>query len=396
MMQRLIFFAILSCIPAFAANCTDAGTCPTECPGTAGSLTFGAIPNTAFTSPAGTSIASTDCLYSIRYDSTTSACPTDHAVHANPGQCIMAVFMPNGVAASSLFWIVCYHQGGGSAGNAEGCFGPAGTSIPIQLIQLNLDSPNPVGGRGIGIIEVEYRLSTSPGVATFPAQFQDVACSVSFVQAGALLGFVPPMLGYIGFSWGAELSFWAGNIPTSVYGASGTCLSPDLRPASSRTASVDPLMSWAKPNGSAGYDFNSSGAATTAIKNALNCSSQATCQTADAALNGTPYLNITSGNLNQMSNTQMFEWVNGDQITTPYWSSNTAGNAVYTISAYQTLGIAPAVKIYTPTNPPCVVSAGGHLWCWGQVLSGQTIGDAMTFLLGGLGPISSSAGNSVF
>ena len=226
--MRCLPLVVVISFPAFASNCTNAGTCPAGCTGTVGSTTFAAIADTAYTSPAGTTIASTDCVNSVPYD-TFGSYP--NCTNATVNYYCMNAFMPHGFDPATLFWILCWHGGGGNSGYWTNCLGPGvsgTTTYPIQLIQQYLDAPNPVGGKGIGIVELEYCWSTVAG-CEFPAQARAVSCGISWVMAGNL-GFIPTTLGYYGPSWGGALAFWAGNVPASVYGASPTCLSPDARP----------------------------------------------------------------------------------------------------------------------------------------------------------------------
>lgn len=351
----LLFFLcapFLLCVPSLAANCTNNASCPVECPGTAASTTFTAITNTAYTSPAGTAIASTDCLYSFRYDSGTTACFTDHAFHLNNGQCVMNVFKPHGFANSSLLWVICFHGGGGWGGNSEGCFGGGNTSLtPILLIQQYLDYPNPQGGKGIGIIEIDYTLgSQTGGPAVYPQQYQDLFCSESFVLNGDL-GFTPTApLGFYGPSWGGNLAWIAANIPAGggVYGVSATCLGgADVRAASARAVYAWPSMSYAQPSGASTWS-NTNATGSGAINFDLSCSTALTCFNADVATNATPYLQINSTNLAQIrSVAPFFQFTATDQIIEPYWASNAQGNLAYTVNAYQALGLTPAVKVYT-------------------------------------------------
>jgi uncharacterized protein (TIGR03437 family) len=396
LMRRLLFIVLFVCtisFPAFASNCTNTMTCPADCPGAAGSLSFSPIANTAYTSPLGTSIPSTDCIFSIPYDSAGTPCPGAGGLVFNPGNCITAAFKPHGYAASSLFWIVCWHGGGGFGGLAEACFGGGNDTIaPIELVQRYLDTPNPVGGKGIGVVLVSYPISTSPGTATFPAQFRAVACSISWMMAGKL-GATPSILGYYGPSWGGTLSFWAGNVPTSAYGASLTCLNPDRRPQQSRTVSAWPPMVWMQPAASSLWEngsYTDNGAtAHEAMEDALNCSSLQTCYANDVSLNATPYLQINSGNLTQIeSNAQMFQFGATDTLVQPYWSGNTGGQFVDPMQRYWALGIAPLTVVY----PNC-----GHECDLGNVGTG-TMRDALNFLLntptiltGGVTPVYSSA-----
>jgi uncharacterized protein (TIGR03437 family) len=389
--MRCLLLIVATSFPAFASNCTNTGTCPTNCANTADSTTFAAIANTAYTSPAGTTITSTDCVDEIPYD-TVGSYPACNSVTVTYN-CVNA-FMPHGFAPSSLFWILCWHGGGGNAGYYNACFGPCSagcTKYPIQLIQQYLDTPNPVGGKGIGIVEFEYCWSQETG-CRFPFQAQSVSCGISWVMAGNL-GFIPTMLGYYGPSWGGALSFWAGNVPTSVYGASPTCLSPDARPAQSRTVSAWAPMVWMQPDGSSLWEngmYDDNGAtAHAALEDALNCSSQPTCYANDVSLNATPYLQIDSGNLSRIqSNAQMFQFGATDTLIEPYWSGNTAGQLAYPLQKYQALGITPASVVY----PNC-----GHECDLGDIGTG-TMRDAFNFLLNtpavltsGIGPVYSSA-----
>ena len=388
MRLHLLLFCILSAILAIAANCTNTDTCA-ACPATKGSLTFAAIANTAYTSPAGTTIASTDCITQICVDSLNSCNASSNCSTSLPAwNCMQSAFAPHGVALSSLFWINCWHGGGGYSGFAYSCFGPSSgiTTTPVIIIQQYLDKPNPVGGKGVGIILWEYPWSNTTACencgGNFPVQFQAVACDVSWVMSGAL-GFVPTTLGYYGPSWGGELAFWAGNVPTRVYGASSTCLSPDARPAQSRTVSAWAQMSWFQPYNSSSYTNNGSANVITALNGQFGTSTYATGYTADLAAAASPYLQITGANLSQIqSNQQMFQFTSTDQVVEPSWSGG--GNMVVTVQQYQALGITPMVVIYPDGPSGCnnYNSLGGHEICLGNLASpNTTMNDAFNFLL---------------
>jgi hypothetical protein len=382
----LLFLPLFNAPHALASNCTndtpnaDCGNAANSyaCP-TFGSTTFTAIADTAYTSPNGTSIASTDCIDGISYDSESGTCPSSDTFFS--GDCLMA-FKPHGYANSSLFWILCWHGGGGFGGQAITCWSAesgdkSGLDNYVRVIQECIDL-----GKPCGVISFNYQLSVSPGTMPdpiFPTQTKDVSCGISWAMAN--LG-SPSTLGYYGPSWGGELSFWAGNVPSSVFGTSSTCLSTDARPAHSITVSAWPLMSWAQPLASAGID-NGDANTTQGIQDALNCSTTAACRTTDSSLNASPYLQITGSNLAQIkSNQQMFQFTSTDQVVEPYWSGNAGGNAVDSIKGFQALGITPLMNIYPngPSNLNNYNSTGGHEIGLGNI-GIASMGDAIRFLL---------------
>jgi hypothetical protein len=360
------------------SNCVQAGSC--TCTTTAGSTTFMAIANSAYTSPLGTSYASVDCIESICIDSFNSCTPTTCG-NLNVNSNCAAVWMPHGFDPNKLFWILCWHGGGGFSGYSITCLGGSSNTDPIQLIQLYIDTPNPIGGKGIGVVFFDYPWSNDASVCpncggNFPIQFYSVACGISYVEAGisGLLSNAPVMLGYYGPSWGGELAFWAGNVKSSAYGTSSTCLSPDKRPALSRTVSAWPLMSWCNPLNLSSYTNNSSSAVTQALNDQFQVSSYGPCQTADSAAgSGTgasPYLQISSANLGLINtNSQFFQFGSIDPIVVPTWAGG--GNYTDTVNAYTTLGLTANARIYAGCDHECDL---------GKIGSG-TMADAFNFLL---------------
>jgi hypothetical protein len=200
--------------PAFALcnyNSPVAG-CPADCPAKGGSLTAAPIPGSGWTQGA-TTTASVDCLFQINFD---SRYPCSNAFGKTA---CMQVFFPHERPAN-LYWIFCWHGGGFSGALAASCMGHGNTTYsPVAMVQLFLDTPNPVGGKGIGIIEVDSLLAITPGVNTFPAVgWQSPKCAVWYTLGNqASFGGNWDIVGNYGPSAGGSTAWWIGQTSDTLY-----------------------------------------------------------------------------------------------------------------------------------------------------------------------------------
>jgi hypothetical protein len=394
-MLKVLLSILLLPIGLFAANCVDAGTCPVNCPTTAGSTTFAAIPNTAYTTPGGTSIASTDCIAFICID-TANSCSATACQSLTPIVTCAQAYMPHGANPNTLFWVLGWHGGGGFSGYGAEAFGTSGglSRYPIKLIETYRDTPNPVGGTGIGIVEFDYAWSpTSPACPSctglYPVQPQAAACGVSYVMAGisGLLSGGPATLGYYGPSWGGIMVAFA-TVPSSAYGGpSGTCIPSDARPANYRAVEAWPPYSWCQPHNNSSYTNSVGAAPQTAYNGQFGTSTYAGCYTADAAANSgvgaSPYLSLSSTNASQLLTGKNFlQFGATDTTVEPYWAGG--GTAVVAVSGYQGIGTTPVMTVY----PNCA-----HECDLDSIATGGTKGDAFNFLLNvGIGTSSGISG----
>lgn len=330
----LLLNALLAPV-AFGAVCSNndfTGCPPRDCPTTFGSTTFAVIPNTSFTVNGVTDTIS--CIWGIPYDTLTGgSCTSTYLPGGDPNQCL-AVYAPTHVVQHPAV-IINYHSGGGFAGtwqNWGGSFDP----LTIISLQRYLARNNRSGGTQMVMVLPNYRLATSIGVNPHPAGAQDAKMVVNWVldKLPGLLGIAPiTMLHPIGFSWGGNMAWVAGNLPPGFYGHSGTGVSPDATPANGFVgASAYSDMSWTVPNGNSSWENDQSN---TKFKNQLNSSVLATAQANDASTHGSPASNIISANIASISRKWFCAYGSMDPTAVPVWAGG--GNKVYTEAQYAAL-----------------------------------------------------------
>jgi hypothetical protein len=330
-MEKLKRLALLFILAApcsgFASNCnpTDVSGCPTTFSGSQGSTTPTAITGTGYTT-GGVTTASIDTMWGIEYNH--SVCP----YNAGGSDCTVQVFMPHecaGVACADHEKVFCMHGGGGSAGSSYSgdCFANVGSGCcqsSILYVQRLLGTPNAVGGKGIVLIVIDYRLTTPSGglgVATFPAQWQDAKCSVWHVIAG---GSTFPgsnsTIGFYGPSWGGTMVFWAALTSDTAYTSSCDSSAPGTDPKY-RVVAAWPALDWlCAPGGGTGCtygngSYDNTGAAgggtqayINAVKSQMNSATEATIQSncsATGSYGCDPFQNIASGNAAVLANAQV-------------------------------------------------------------------------------------------
>jgi hypothetical protein len=277
--------------------------------------------------------------------------------------------------------IYCMHQGGGSAGGVQaiGCWGD-GTPVQqsILKVQQYLGTPNAVGGKGIVLALVNYRLTAAegvPGTNSFPAQWQDAKCSVWHVLANssAFPG-NKSLIGMYGASWGAAMVRWAAVTADNLYQPSCDSPAPATDPQYRAVESWNP-MSWVYPFGNSGWD-NSIQTLQNAVMEQLNCSSEGACESNCATLNCDPLHNTVTANIATYLNVQeMHQYGSADILIIPKWGSGATqgGNLYGTAAAYAALS--PPLHPYLELLPNC-----GHV-CDTNLDNSPSENDAFNFLL---------------
>lgn len=386
---------------AHAVNCnpsTFPAGCPTQCPATKGSLTAAAIPNTGWTQ-GGTTIASVDCLYGIQYQNAV-VCPHDTNDNVGPGnQCLLDYFYPHGADPTKIYVIVCYHGGGWNVGDRQSCFGapngPFDITMAVNFVQKYADTPNPVGGKGIAIAMVDYRLTASgngnPG-SPFPAQWQDAKCAVMYLLANGFNSTFPgnsSIIGMYGPSAGGTVAWWAGSTPDNLYTTS--CPSPTAAPSGGyRVVNAWPATQFMSPTNLSNWECtNTQATIFTAFEDIMNCTTQANCRTAATSLNIDPTLNTSQGNIAALQrSTNLLQFGAADQLILPYFSASnnctsSGGNLVSMVNAYSALS--PPIHPQVEVLPNCA-----HECDLAQINGGSLI-DAFNFLMNVSGSSSSGA-----
>jgi hypothetical protein len=277
--------------------------------------------------------------------------------------------------------IYCMHAGGGSAGGvqASGCWGD---STPLQesilKVQQYLGTPNAVGGKGIVLALVNYRLTAEngiPGINSFPAQWQDAKCSVWHVLANSsTFPGNKSLIGMYGASWGAAMVRWAAVTPDDLYSPSCDSPAPATKPQFRAVESWNP-MSWMYPLGNSSWD-HSVNALRDAMIEQLDCLSEGACQSSCASLNCDPVKSTVTANIATYLNVQeMQQYGATDKLIIPNWGSGATqgGNLYGTAAAYAAL--TPALHPFLQLLPNCA-----HI-CDTDIDSSPSQIDAFNFLL---------------
>lgn len=381
----LLFIGLVCGFPhhahAVTCNPTDISGCPaSDCPATANVLTSAAVPGTAWTQD-GVSTASVDCYKSIEYNNVN--CPI-----TNPGgsQCLIDFWMPHEAPSNPNNYelIICYHGGGFTVGNRQSCWGDGfNPNVNITKVQELLGTPNAVGGKGVVIVSVDYRLAVSAGTNTFPAQWQDAKCAIWYLLANggnSTFPFNKSLIGMYGPSAGGTVAWWAGSTPDNLY-TTACPSSPSVPTNGYRVVSAWPAMNFMLPTGFSNWECSNNNVATVqpAWEQILNCSSQATCRTQASSLNADEVSNISQGNIAAFKRSQqMFQFGLTDQLILPYYSASTqctsnGGNVVGAMNAYQALS--PAINPVVELLPNCAHE------CDLMNLNAPSVTDAFSFLL---------------
>jgi hypothetical protein len=361
MRRLLLILGLLLPAVAVAQNCnpSDTSGCPIHWPGRSGSTTPTVVPGTGYTSN-GVTTASVDVFWGVSYNP--SICPWVPAVNGDQSSCDISWVMPHEAPANPNNYeiIYCMHQGGGSAGGVQagGCWGD-GTPLQesILKVQQYLGTPNAVGGRGIVLALVNYRLTASegvPGINTFPAQWQDAKCSVWHVLANSsTFPGNKSLIGMYGASWGAAMVRWAAVTPDNLYAPSCDSPAPATDPQFRVVESWNP-MAWMYPFGNSGWD-NSIQTLQNAMMEQLNCTSEGTCEASCANLNCDPIHNTVTANIATYLNVQeMHQYGAADTLIIPKWGSGATqgGNLYGTAAAYAALS--PPLHPYLELLPNCI------------------------------------------
>jgi hypothetical protein len=277
--------------------------------------------------------------------------------------------------------IYCMHGGGGSANGvqAEGCWGD---DTPVQesilKVQQYLGTPNAVGGKGVVLALVNYRLAAAngvPGTNTLPAQWQDAKCSVWHVLANSsTFPGNKSLIGMYGASWGAVMVRWAAVTPDHLYAPSCDSPAPQTEPQFRAVESWNP-MSWMYPFGNSSWD-RSNIVFRDAMTAQLNCTSEGQCEASCASLNCDPIKNTVTANIATYLNVQeMHQYGATDGLIIPKWGNGATqgGNLYGTAAAYAAL--TPALHPYLELLPNC-----GHI-CDIYLDNSPSQIDAFNFLL---------------
>jgi hypothetical protein len=315
-------------------------------------------------------------------------------VNGNQSGCDIAWVMPHEAPSNPNNYeiIYCMHGGGGSLGGvqADGCWGD-GTPIQesILKVQRYLGTPNAVGGKGIVLALVNYRLTASngvPGTNSFPAQWQDAKCAVWHVLANpSIFPGNKSLIGMYGASWGATMVRWAAVTPDNLYPPSCDSPAPSTPPQFRVVESWNP-MSWMYPFGNSAWD-NSIQTIRNAMMQQLNCNSEGSCEASCANLNCDPIANTVTTNMATYLNVQeMHQYGAADTLIIPKWGvgATQGGNLYGTAAAYSALS--PPLHPYLELLPNCI-----HV-CDTTLDNSPSETDAFNFLLmtahttsGGLG-----------
>lgn len=366
--------------PAQACNPSNTTGCPATWPGKHGSTTPTVVPGTGYTIN-GVTTASIDVFYGVPYNN--SVCPYAPPVGGNQSGCDISWVMPHEAPSNPNNYeiIYCMHAGGGSAGGVQagGCWGD-GTPLQesILKVQQYLGTPNAVGGRGIVMALVNYRLTAeagAPGTNTFPAQWQDAKCSVWHVLANSsTFPGNKSLIGMYGASWGAVMVRWAAVTPDNLYAPSCDSPAPAVDPKFRAVESWNPMV-WMNPTGNSGWD-NSIQTLRNAMMEQLNCSSEGACNAACASSKCDPVANTLTTHIATYLNVQeMHQYGAADILIIPKWGSGATqgGNLYSTAAAYAAL--TPSLHPFLELLPNC-----GHV-CDTYTDNSPSEIDALNFLL---------------
>jgi hypothetical protein len=387
-MKRFLLLLVVSAgalwIPrsssAQTCNPSDTTGCPANWPGRRGSTTPTVVPGTGYTIN-GVTTSSVDIFWGVEYNP--SVCPYAPPVKNKQSGCDISWVMPHEAPANPNNYeiIYCMHQGGGSVGGVQvdGCWGD-GTPLQesILKVQQYLGTPNAVGGRGVVLALVNYRLTAEGGAVgtnSFPAQWQDAKCSVWHVLANS--SSFPgnkSLIGMYGASWGAVMVRWAAVTPDNLYAPSCDSPKPATEPQFRAVESWNP-MSWMYPFGNSAWD-NSTVILRDAMMEQLNCTSEGQCEAACASLNCDPIRNTVTAKIATYLNVQeMHQYGAADNLIIPKWGSGATqgGNLYGTAAAYAAL--TPSLHPYLELLPDCV-----HV-CDTNLDNSPSETDAFNFLL---------------
>ena len=366
-MKRIFLFLMLVtgvlCLPhsssAQTCNPSDTSGCPDSWPGRQGSTTPTVVPGTGYTIN-GVTTASVDVFWGVEYNP--RICPYAPPVEGNQSGCDISWVMPHEAPGNPNNYeiIYCMHGGGGSANGvqAEGCWGD---DTPVQesilKVQQYLGTPNAVGGKGVVLALVNYRLAAAngiPGTNTLPAQWQDAKCSVWHVLANSsTFPGNKSLIGMYGASWGAVMVRWAAVTPDHLYPPSCDSPAPATEPQFRAVESWNP-MSWMYPFGNSSWD-RSNVVFRDAMTAQLNCTSEGQCEASCALLNCDPIRNTVTANIATYLNVQeMHQYGATDVLIIPKWGNGATqgGNLYGTAAAYAAL--TPALHPYLELLPNCV------------------------------------------
>ena len=419
--MKKLWLLLTLCAPlslgAQTCNPSNTSGCPTTISGTPGSTTPTAITGTTWTANGVTD--SVDVINQAEYNH--NACPSTNTTGG--GGCTLTVFMPhacNGVACADHEIIYVPHGGGGSAGNAASsdgfAVGGGCCQQSILYVQQYLGRPNAVGGKGIIIVQLNYRLTDAgvgDGVNVFPAQWQDTKCGLWHILANsATFPGNKTLIGFYGPSWGAQLVEWNVLTADNAYTTSCDSSAPGSPPVYRAVAAWAPTT-WMTPNGNSSFDnvnqtcayqnaiigqlYLGTDAAITGHCNAGNQPQTYTPSTVEATLQShytatTPLPDLIgflpSTRLSIINNASMlFQFgtpsnscATGDCLVMPYWNTlgittlttgGAAGGNLYALAtAYNSISGAP--HPFMQVLYPAIIHEG-------QPLTSQT--DAFNFLL---------------
>lgn len=324
----------------FAQTCNPSNTsgCPASFPGFRTSTTPTAVPGTGYTIN-GVTTASVDVFWGVPYNRT--VCPYNPGSGGKQSSCDLAVVMPHEAPSNPNNYeiVFCFHGGGGSNGGVELSDCWASDTGPVQqsvlYVQKYLGTANAVGGKGIVLILVNYRLTAgggSYGTNSFPAQWQDAKCAVWHVLANSST--FPgnrSLIGMYGPSWGGTMAWWAAETPDNAYAPSCDSPAPATDPQY-RVVSAWPALDWLYPLNNGSFDnVNLTNGYQEAIIGQMNSNVESTIQANCAALSPScdPVENIVSTNLAVYQNVQaMFQFgsygnscATADCLVMPYWNT---------------------------------------------------------------------------
>lgn len=340
-------------------NPSNTSGCPALFPGARSVKTPTAVPGTGYTSN-GVTTASIDVMWGLGYNR--SVCPYSEGTGGNQSSCDLAVIMPHEAPSNPNNYeiVFCFHGGGGSSGGNElnDCW--ASSAGPVQqsilYVQKYLGTPNAVGGQGIVVILVNYRLTAGGGLYgtnSFPAQWQDAKCAVWHVLANSsTFPGNKSLIGMYGPSWGGTMVWWAAETPDNAYAPSCDSSAPGTDPQY-RIVAAWPALAWLYPLNNASFDnVNLTQAYKNAIIGQMNSNVESTIQANCAAMspNCDPVENIVSANLAVYQNVQaLFQFgsygnscATADCLVMPYWNTlgvragttgGAAGGNLYNLAA---------------------------------------------------------------
>jgi hypothetical protein len=280
--------------------------------------------------------------------------------------------------------VLCYHEGGGSLGGvqASGCLGD-GTPIQEAILEVQrfLGTPNAVGGKGIVLGLINYRLTNFSAVPSapnlFPTQWQDAKCPVWYILANpSSFPGNKSLIGIYGPSWGAIMAWWAAATPDNAYPPSCAASAPSTEPQFRIVNAWNP-MAWLNAFGNAGYDHGNV-AFQHAMQGQLNSANRGVMQSnCDGMTPGCdPANGIVQANIAVYQNVQvMMQFGANDPVVVPSWGSGpTQGGNMYQVaSAFAALS--PPIHPFLELIPNCA-----HICDIGTINS-PSQADAFNFLL---------------